>query len=346
MRALDDAGATEADVDRMAFNVHSEKCKSYLLNMPLKGMLLAAGFDADFPHMVFAAHLSVLSSEKSALSSLVSTLLPALLEQEHLMQAAWDACGSNQEAKESRLFCARGSCQSGERGNTPCSPPHMTSGSRKCRVGIIGTGCIGLEHIRNLHLVEAASLVAIAENHPASYRNALACLQAFGTKVRLFVDYRDLLADSEVDAVIICTPNDHHAEVFREVVASGKHCLVEKPLATTVLHCAVALALEREMPRPAVLWCAMEYRYIPSVARLINEADAGRIGTLRMLTILENRFPFLTKVGDWNRSNARTGGTLVEKCCHFFDLMRRILRSEPRSIYASGYQRVQQGQLI
>jgi predicted dehydrogenase len=48
-----------------------------------------------------------------------------------------------------------------------------------------------------------------------------------------------------------------------------------------------------------------------------------------MLTIREHRFPFLSKVGDWNRFNRNTGGTFVEKCCHFFDLMRLILKLGP-----------------
>ena len=47
-----------------------------------------------------------------------------------------------------------------------------------------------------------------------------------------------------------------------------------------------------------------------------------------MLSIREHRLPFLQKVDDWNRFNKNTGGTLVEKCCHFFDLMRRIIGSE------------------
>ena len=66
----------------------------------------------------------------------------------------------------------------------------------------------------------------------------------------------------------------------------------------------------------------------------------GATGGPRMLTIREHRFPFLPKVGDWNRFNRNTGGTLVEKCCHFFDLMRHILGAEPLRIMASGGQEV------
>jgi len=82
----------------------------------------------------------------------------------------------------------------------------------------------------------------------------------------------------------------------------------------------------------------MEYRYIPTIARLIRESEEGVIGEPKLLTIREHRFPFLRKVDDWNRFNARTGGTLVEKCCHFFDLMRLILRSEPVRVLGSGGQ--------
>ncbi|MEO1407497.1 MAG: Gfo/Idh/MocA family oxidoreductase [Pseudomonadota bacterium] len=57
-----------------------------------------------------------------------------------------------------------------------------------------------------------------------------------------------------------------------------------------------------------------------------------------MLTMQEHRFPFLDKIGHWNRFNRNTGGTFVEKCCHFFDLMRLILKSEPVSVTATAGQ--------
>ena len=75
---------------------------------------------------------------------------------------------------------------------------------------------------------------------------------------------------------------------------------------------------------------------MPPVAFMIDEIRAGRIGTPRMIAIREHRHPFLQKVGDWNRFSRRTGGTLVEKCCHFFDLMRLIAGAEPVRVYASG----------
>ena len=225
------------------------------------------------------------------------------------------------------------------------------------RIGVIGCGCIGCEHLRNLHLVEGARVTAIADPHHASLLTASAILSTQGrvicgrstdgaNDVEAFASSSALLASPRIDAVIVCTPNDDHRAMLRAVAASGKHCLVEKPLCIDVAGCAEAEELAAEAAAIAhaagraapIFWCGMEYRYVPTIARLIEEAESGVVGALRMLSIREHRFPFLHKVSNWNRFSARTGGTLVEKCCHFFDLMRRILRDEPRSIVAAGGQ--------
>jgi predicted dehydrogenase len=61
---------------------------------------------------------------------------------------------------------------------------------------------------------------------------------------------------------------------------------------------------------------------------------------MKMMSIREHRFPFLVKVDNWNRFSRNTGGTLVEKCCHFFDLMNLAVGSRPVRVMASGGQDV------
>jgi predicted dehydrogenase len=61
---------------------------------------------------------------------------------------------------------------------------------------------------------------------------------------------------------------------------------------------------------------------------------------MKMMSIREHRFPFLVKVDNWNRFSQNTGGTLVEKCCHFFDLMNVAVGSQPVRVIASGGQDV------
>jgi len=208
------------------------------------------------------------------------------------------------------------------------------------RVGLIGAGNIGREHIRNLALLpDVAELVAVADNHEPSRQETCELLEQQGMRSAVVVEnFEELLHMNNVDALIICTPNFHHIEVLRKASQSGKALMIEKPLCTTIADCLEAAELSRASGQP--WWVGMEYRYIPSIERLINEVVRGRIGRLRMLAIREHRFPFLTKVGHWNRFNEKTGGTLVEKCCHFFDLMIHIIESPPIRVFASGAQDV------
>lgn len=203
------------------------------------------------------------------------------------------------------------------------------------RYAVIGSGNMGQEHIRNLQLLPGAAVVALADPD-AGMRERAAALAGGG--VRVFADHKELLAAGGVDALIIASPNHTHHAVLMDALATALPILVEKPLCTTVEDCDAVIA--KAAGRRAPVWVAMEYRYMPPVARLIDEVRRGTIGTLRMLAIREHRFPFLQKVGDWNRFARNTGGTMVEKCCHFFDLMRLITGSEPVRLYASGGQDV------
>ena len=199
------------------------------------------------------------------------------------------------------------------------------------RYGVIGTGMMGCEHIRNIGLVPGAKVTAIADPHDESRRWGR--LTA-GEGVEVYESPRELLEKAAVDAVVVATPNYTHYDVLRAVFETHKHVLVEKPLCTTVEDCF--RVVEAAAKHPGLVWVGMEYRFMRPVWRLVEEVRAGAIGRLRMLAIREHRFPFLRKVGDWNRFSRNTGGTLVEKCCHFFDLMNLLTQQRPVRVYASG----------
>jgi myo-inositol 2-dehydrogenase/D-chiro-inositol 1-dehydrogenase len=143
-----------------------------------------------------------------------------------------------------------------------------------------------------------------------------------------------LARSNTVDAVIVASPNHTHRAVLDPLFDAGLPILCEKPLATTLED--ARWVAQRAEQSSAPFWTAMEYRYMPPVAEYIEQLRAGRIGTLRMLSIREHRFPFLKKIGDWNRFSRNTGGTMVEKCCHFFDMMRLIVGAEAVRVYCSG----------
>lgn len=205
---------------------------------------------------------------------------------------------------------------------------------RKVRYGLVGTGMMGVEHIQNLALIPGAELTAIADPAEGSLGWARAALGSKADGVAAFDSAAALARSGAVDAVIVASPNHTHRNVLEPLFDAGLSILCEKPLATTVDD--ARWIVERAAQSPGAFWTAMEYRYMPPAAEFIAQVHGGRIGALKMLSIREHRFPFLPKVGDWNRFSANTGGTMVEKCCHFFDLMRLIVGSEPVRVYCSG----------
>ena len=203
------------------------------------------------------------------------------------------------------------------------------------KYGIIGAGTMAREHILNISLIENAEVVALSDPHEASLNQ---CKDILKTKVPCFKNHQDMIKENLVDVYLISSPNFTHIEILKDVIKTKKHILVEKPLCTNTKDCLEIKKLTKDYP--SLFWTAMEYRYMPPVAKFIDEIHNKTIGELKTLTIREHRFPFLKKVNNWNRFEKNTGGTLVEKCCHFFDLMRLIAKSKPISVYASGAQDV------
>ena len=214
--------------------------------------------------------------------------------------------------------------------------------TEQLRYGVIGTGMMGIEHINNLLHLPGATVTAVADPHAESLDWAQLAV-GLDTPLAKFSNHHDLLASGLCDAVVIATPNFTHHEVLLDVLRSSLHVMVEKPLCTTVAHCqeVITVAEQTAAQHPQrVVWMGLEYRYMPPTRAIVHEVRAGTVGDVRMVAIREHRFPFLPKVGNWNRFSRNTGGTLVEKCCHFFDLMNLLVGTTPVRVIASGAQDV------
>jgi predicted dehydrogenase len=202
----------------------------------------------------------------------------------------------------------------------------------KVRYGVIGCGMMGREHLRNIALLPDTDVVAIFEPDAGMAQEAI----KLAPSATLVDSIGALLEVDELDCILIVSPNHCHMPQMEEIGQKRPlPLLVEKPLFTDPKDMAALEAFKASYPAP--VWVAMEYRYMPPVAALIAQAEQAT-GGVKMLTIREHRFPFLHKVGAWNRFNRYSGGTFVEKCCHFFDLMRLIMKSEPVRVMASAGQ--------
>ena len=203
------------------------------------------------------------------------------------------------------------------------------------RYGIIGTGMMGCEHIRNLAAMNDVDIRAVADPNEEPRGWALKyCGDRFSPRVH--EDYREILDADDIDALVVASPNHTHIDVMRDVFTTDKHVMLEKPMATTLVD-AIEID-EAANSHKGVVWIGLEYRYIATINALLQHLP--EVGQIKMCAIREHRFPFLKKVGDWNRFNRNTGGTLVEKCCHFFDLMNQVVPGNPSRVLASGAQSV------
>lgn len=207
------------------------------------------------------------------------------------------------------------------------------------KYGIIGVGMMGREHLINLyHLREEGVLVVcIADPHIPSQQLALNLAKSYNWNLKVFSGHQELLDSGLCDVVVVSTPNMTHYQILMDIINHPKphHVLVEKPLCTTVTDCKKVVDAARWRP-DIMVQVGLEYRYMPPVAKMVEIVKGGALGQVKMVGIREHRFPFLVKVNDWNRFNANTGGTLVEKCCHFFDLMRLFVGANPVRVMASG----------
>lgn len=206
------------------------------------------------------------------------------------------------------------------------------------RYAIIGAGMMGQEHIRNIALISGTAVTVVCDPDDGM-REAAAKLAADlatpeSPAINTISAVDEINLADVADCLVIVSPNHTHVSVLKSLMPLTLPVLLEKPACTNAEDLRFLADLAADCPVP--LWIAMEYRYMPPTARFIETVAAGSIGRLQMLSIQEHRYPFLEKVGDWNRFSENTGGTMVEKCCHYFDLMCLLTGANPVQVYASG----------
>jgi predicted dehydrogenase len=207
----------------------------------------------------------------------------------------------------------------------------------KYKFNVIGCGLNGNEHIYVTMLEGRAMIHGIFDENPGSIMLAQKTFAGFNTGQDL-ATYDSLEAacnDPAADALIITTPNYTHLEVLHVAMSSRKHIFLEKPMATTIEDAQAILQIAKDYP--AILQIGLQYRYKAMYVEAIYEAlERKSIGDIKMVNIIEHRLPFLDKVKQWNKFSKYSGGTLVEKCCHYFDLLNMFAQAKPISVFATG----------
>lgn len=196
------------------------------------------------------------------------------------------------------------------------------------RTAVIGTGSISDFHLKSYARHPDAELVAVCDLNAERARQKA---DQFGA-AKSYSDYKELLADPDIDAVSVCTWNNTHAEISIAALRAGKHVLVEKPLCTTVEE---ALRIQEAVEETGKqLMIGYVRRYDPN-ARLLKEfVDKGEFGDLyyaKASSIRRHGNP-----GGWFADRSRSGGgPLIDIGVHMIDLCWYMM-GRPKAVTVSG----------
>ena len=195
---------------------------------------------------------------------------------------------------------------------------------KKTKVGLIGVGRIGKLHLENIsQRIPSAEVIAIAD---VFVEEAKKIGERFGVDA-VSADYKDILSNPEVEAVVICSPTDMHAQHIIDSAKAGKHIFCEKPLDLSLEKILEILkTVEKEGVK---LMVGFNRRYDPNYAKVQQMVKAGKIGVPHILKITSRdpKPPPAEYV-------AVSGGMFLDMTIHDFDMARFVIGSEVIEVYA------------
>lgn len=185
------------------------------------------------------------------------------------------------------------------------------------RVGVIGTGAMGQNHVRNYSEMEGVELAGISD---VDQKRVEAMAAQFKTKA--FTDYKKMLAEG-LDAVSVVVPTKLHTQVVLDALDMGMHILVEKPIADTTEN--AELMIEAAKKAGKILMVGHIERFNPAVIKLKEIIDSGTLG--KIVSISTKR------VGPYN-PRIRDVGVILDIGVHDIDIISYLYGKKISSVYA------------
>ncbi|MCO5295465.1 MAG: Gfo/Idh/MocA family oxidoreductase [Fimbriimonadaceae bacterium] len=201
---------------------------------------------------------------------------------------------------------------------------------RKVRVGIIGTGSIAQTCHMPAYtgLAEKCEIVAICDIDPVAEK---AAKTKFGV-TRTYKDYRDLIADPEIDAVSVTTPNAVHKDPTVRALQAGKHVLCEKPLAMNAAESRAMCQAARDSGK--ILQVALQQRFSGPMRFMKEYIDAGHMGDIYYARAQALRRRGVPGWGVFIDKEKQGGGPLIDIGVHILDMTLHLM-GYPKPVSAS-----------
>jgi myo-inositol 2-dehydrogenase/D-chiro-inositol 1-dehydrogenase len=192
------------------------------------------------------------------------------------------------------------------------------------RIAVLGCGRIGAMHAANIAAHRSARLTAVHDINSAAAQAAAA-----STGARVMNSAAEVFSSSDVDAVLIATSTDTHADLLEQAVAAGKPVLCEKPIDLSLARVKRCAEVIRETKLPIQL--GFVRRFDPGHKAVRDAVRAGEIGVLHQV-VITSRDPGLAPEAYLKVS----GGIFRDMTIHDFDMARFILGEEPVTVIATG----------
>ncbi|MGV8091343.1 MAG: Gfo/Idh/MocA family protein [Mangrovibacterium sp.] len=192
---------------------------------------------------------------------------------------------------------------------------------KKIRIAIIGPGKVAHLHAKGIMNSEKADFVAVCGRTPSR-------TQAFAAQygVKPYGDLEEMIRKEKVDALVVCTPHPNHRDPVVQAAGLGVHCLIEKPLASTLQDCDDMLEAVRQ--NQITLGVVSQRRFYEPVKRMKEAIDQGKIGqpVLGHIIVLGWRDEAYYASDPWRgKWETEGGGILVNQAPHQLDLFQWLM---------------------
>ncbi len=197
---------------------------------------------------------------------------------------------------------------------------------KKLKIGIIGLGRMGKIHLENLCTkIEGVEVIAVM--NPS--QKGLDFADNYNIKLKTN-EIEDIFNHPEIDAVVICSPTDTHADYVIKAALAGKAIFCEKPLDLSLDKALETLRIVKQAKVPLML--AFNQRLDPTFEEVKNKITTGKVGIIHTIHII-SRDPSPPPISFIKHS----GGLFMDMTIHDFDMARHLVGSEVVEVYARGY---------